>query len=142
MWCRLERGDVAGAMAAYDPRARRALGPVLEDTLETIRARRVYGRASIVAVQPSEDLGPRAIVHVGRPGKKLTKGWYRLARRGSGWAITWDTALRYALFAALKPGHSAVPIPGLDRDTVQAAVRRYDALFLEAPGENRGQGSG
>jgi hypothetical protein len=142
MWCRLERGDLAGAAAAYDPRARKALGSVLTDALKSIRDRRVYGRASIVAVQPSEELGPRAIVHVGPPGRELTKGWYRLARRGSGWVITWDTTLRYALFAALKPGRSAVPVPGADRDTVQVAVRRYDALFLEAPGRNRGQASG
>ena len=47
MWCRLERHDIAGAEAAYDPRARRALGGVLPATLEVLRAHHAYGRAEI-----------------------------------------------------------------------------------------------
>jgi hypothetical protein len=139
MWCRLERGDIAGAAAAYDPRARRALGGVLTDTLEDLRKSRVYSRASIVEVQSSAELGPRAIVHVARPGKKRIRAWYRLARRGSGWAITWDTTLRYSLLAYLQPAEASVPVPSprAKRDVIVAAVRRYDALFVEAPGNNR-----
>jgi hypothetical protein len=139
MWCRLERGDITGAAAAYDPRARKALRSVLTDTLEDLRKSRVYSRASIVEVQASAKLGPRAIVHVARPGKKRVRGWYRLARRGSGWAITWDTILRYSLLAYLQPAAVSVPVPTprAKRDAIVAAVRRYDALFVEAPGSHR-----
>ena len=154
MWCQLERRDVAGAAAAYDPRARQALGKVLDDTLEVVRRSRVYRRASIVDVQQSEKLGPRAIVRVGAPGHKVIRGWYRLARRGSGWAITWDTTLRYAIHSHLNPGDSSlqprggatsVPRFRAKRDEIVAAVARYDALFLsdEAPGDYReGQSAG
>jgi hypothetical protein len=139
MWCRLERRDLAGAVATYDARARRALGSVLPTTLEALRERRVYARATIldvVDVKRSKKQGPAVIVRVGAPGQKLKAGWYRVARRGSGWAITWDTTLRFSLLAYLSPDKVpfSVPRPRVKRDTLVAAVRRYDALFLETPG--------
>jgi hypothetical protein len=143
MWCRLERGDIAGAEAAYDPRARKALGPVLTETLKALREHHAYRRAAIVDVQQSKKLGPRAVVQVGRSLEKLSRGWYRLARQRSGWAITWDTTLRFALFGYLQPDQVPVPVrlPGAKRDAVVAAVRRYDGLFVEAPGSHRDERS-
>jgi hypothetical protein len=139
MWCRLERRDIAGAEAAYDPRARRALGRVLPATLEVLRANRAYGRAAIVDVLKSGGTtkkSPAVIVRTGSPGGKPKVGWYRVARAGSGWAITWDTVLRFVLYANLAPDKVpfAVPRPDVDRNALVAAVRRYDALFLEGPG--------
>jgi hypothetical protein len=138
MWCRLERRDVKGAEAAYDPRARRALGPVLPSTLEVLREHRAYGRAAIVdvvEVKRSTQRGPAVIVRVGPPGHKLRTQWYRVVRNGSGWAITWDTTLRFSLLAYLSPDKMpfSVPRPRVNRDTLVAAVRRYDALFLDRP---------
>ena len=135
MWCRLERRDLKGAVAAYDPRARRALGEALPKTLEALRERHAYARATIVDVTNVNKSEPAVIVRTGAVGQKMKAGWYRVARQPSGWAITWDTTLRFSFLAYLSPDKLPFPVPQprVSRDKLVAAVRRYDALFLQAP---------
>ncbi|MEA2273845.1 MAG: hypothetical protein QOI98_2553 [Solirubrobacteraceae bacterium] len=141
MWCELERRHLGRAVAIYDPRVQRALGKTLKQTLEDIRRSGIYGRAEIVEVESSKVRGTTAIVHVGKRRGKVITAWYRLAPRGSGWAITWDTTLRFVLGAYLNPSDvgrqvgTPIPRPASRHSVIAAAVRRYDLLFSNPVGK-------
>jgi len=134
LWCDLEQGDVAAAAETYDARVRQVLGKTLPETLKIVRRSGIYRRTAVVDVQPAKLVAPAVIAHIGTLRGTLVTAGYRLAPRGSGWAITWDTTLRFWLGAYLNGrvggrARGAVSRRVLPHAEVAVAVRRYDQLF-------------